>query len=383
MNRHIIPGAAVGVLFRGHEHVQGFGVTDTCQRVPVSRDTLFRIGSTSKTFTGTAAMRLADSGLLNLDEEVTRYVPGFRAPAGAQNVTVRQLLNHSAGWLGDDFHDTGRGWDALPKYVERIAGLPQLTPAGSMFAYNNAAIALAGEVVARIAGITYEYAVRDLLLHPLGLRHTFYFCDEIVGHSIAAPHVVVNGRAAVVPRGWQLPRSINAAGGLMSTAADQLRYARFHLGDGRGPDGTRLLSDAALTAMRSHPGPGGTMIVAVLGMFTGLANLPAPQRRLSAAELEPYLGRYTLQQVDFAGRLVDEAPATMTARDSGLQLASGAGTRASRTLLTFYDSPFGRDYVLVKNSDGTPTGTRANFIRDQSGRVCWFRLSGRLHRHQA
>ncbi|HCU95775.1 MAG TPA: penicillin-binding protein, partial [Actinobacteria bacterium] len=61
MAKHVIPGAAVGVFYRGHEHVRGFGVTDTRYPVPVDGDTLFRIGSTSKTFTGTAAMRLVDS----------------------------------------------------------------------------------------------------------------------------------------------------------------------------------------------------------------------------------------------------------------------------------------------------------------------------------
>ena len=446
MAKHVIPGAAVGVFYRGHEHVRGFGVTDTRYPVPVDGDTLFRIGSTSKTFTGTAAMRLVDSGRLNLDAGVRQSLPGFQAPPGAQDVTVRQLLNHSAGWLGDDFYDTGRGWDALPKYIARMAGLPQLTPVGSVFAYNNAAITLAGEVAGQIAGATYEYAIRDLLLRPLGLSHTFYFSDEIIGYNVAAPHVVADGRAIVVPRVWQLPRSINAAGGLMSSAADQLRYARFHLGDGRAPDGTRLLSRAALEAMRSHPGPGGTMIVELTGMgvtwmlrpsaqgirivqhggrwtgevsgflmvpeqefamtlltncesgsslvnelfaddgalrlFTGLTNLPAPERRLSRAELASYEGRYTLQQVDFAGRLVDEAPGTMTAHDGGLLLTSGEGATAARTILTFYDSPLGRDFVLVKDRDGTPRGTRADFIRDRAGQVRWLRLGGRLHRRR-
>jgi CubicO group peptidase (beta-lactamase class C family) len=447
MGRHVIPGAAVGVYYRGHEHVRGFGVTDTRHPVPVDGSTLFRIGSTSKTFTGTAVMRLVESGRLDLDREVASYLPRFRAPSGAQGVTVRQLLDHSAGWLGDDYYDTGRGWDALPKYVARMAGLPQLTPVGSVFSYNNAAITLAGQVVGQIAGATYEYAMRDLLLRPLGLGHTCYFSDEIIGHSVAASHFIEHGSAVAVPTAWQVPRSINAAGGLMSSAADQLRYARFHLGDGRAPDGTRLLSKAALEAMRSHPGPGGTMIVELTGMgvswmlrptaqgirivqhgghwpgqvsgfllvpgqgfaltlltncesgsalvnelfaddgalrlFTGLSNLPAPQRQLSRADLAPYEGRYLMQQVDFAGRLVDGAPEAITAHAGGLLLAAGEGAAAGHAVLTFYDSPFGGDYVLVKNADGTPRGTRANFIRDQAGQVRWLRLGGRLHRRMS
>ena len=443
MDRYAVPGAAVAVLYRGHEHVRGFGVTDVRYRVPVDGDTLFRVASTSKTFTGTAAMQLADAGRLDLSREVRHYLPDFRAPAGAETVTVRQLLNHSAGWLGDDLYDTGRGVSALPLYVARMATLPQLTPVGQVFSYNDAALALAGRVVEQVAGQPYEYAVRDLLLRPLGMRHSFFFSDEIIGYNVAASHATVKDRPVVLPPLWHLPRSINAAGGLICSAADMLRWAEFHLGDGRAPDGRRLLSQASLEAMRSHPGPGGTLIVELTGMgvtwmlrptaqgvrvvqagghwpgqvsgflmvpqrhfalalltnseaaiplfdeffaadwalrlFTGLSNLPAPERHLDAAELARYEGRYTTQMVDSRGRLVSEPVQTMTAHHGGLRLAGGGPA----TLLTFYRSHLGPDYVLVKNADGTLTGRRANFVRDQAGQVRWLRLNGRLHQRHA
>lgn len=443
MDKYQIPGAAVAVLYRGHQHVRGFGITNVRHPVPVDGDTLFQIGSTTKTFTGTAAMRLVDSGLLKLDAQVQRYLPSFRAPAGAQAVTVRQLLNHSAGWLGDDYYNTGRGADALPQYAAAMHELPQLTSPGTVFAYNNAAICLAGQVVAQTAGKTYEFAAADLLLRPLGLRHTFFFADEIIGYNIAAPHLIVNGKPDMTASAWPLPRSINAAGSLVSTAHDQLTWAKFHLGDGRAPDGTRLLSQASLAAMRTHPGPGGTLMVELTGMgvtwmlrptaqgvrivqhggdtnaehsgflfvpeqefamtvltncssgrkllselfvddwairlFTGLTNLPAPERTLSAAELAPYEGRYTSQVFDSAGQLVDKPPLTMRAAGGGLRVSDPQG---QINFLTFYTSPYGPDYVLVKDARGEPTGARANFVRDQAGRIAWMRLGGRLSRHQ-
>jgi CubicO group peptidase (beta-lactamase class C family) len=442
MDRYAVPGAAVGVWYRGHQHLRGFGVADLRRRAPVEPDTVFRVGSTTKTFTGTAVMRLAQAGRLDLDAEVRRCLPGFRPPAGAEAVTVRQLLNHTAGWLGDDFHDTGRGWDALPRYLAGLRGLPQLTPPGTVFAYNNAAFAVAGKLIERACGSTYETAVRDLLLRPLGLRHSFFFSDEIIGQHVAAPHAPVQGKPVLLPGLWRVPRSINAAGGLMSSAADQVRWARFHLGDGRAADGTPVLPAAALTAMRSDPGPGGTLVTELTGMgvswmirptaqgsqvlqhgghwpgqvsglllvpehdfaltlltnaesgsllvndlfahdwalrlFTGLANLPAAERRLGPAELAPYLGRYTLQQVDAAGRLASQPAVMVTARDGGLHLAAEAGPAL---LLTFYDSPSGPDFVLVKDAAGRPAGLRGDFLRDRGGRVRWLRLSGRLHRH--
>ena len=83
MARYAIPGAAVGVLWRGHSYLRGYGVTDLSNPQPVNADTLFRIASIGKTFTGTTAMRLVDQGRLVLDQRVDSYVDGFVAPAGA------------------------------------------------------------------------------------------------------------------------------------------------------------------------------------------------------------------------------------------------------------------------------------------------------------
>jgi CubicO group peptidase (beta-lactamase class C family) len=131
-----IPGAAVAVFHQGREYVKGYGVTNVAAPTPVDGNTLFRIGSTSKTLTGTTAMVLVDRGRLDLDRRVRHYLPGFRPPRGAGSVTVRQLLNHSAGWLGYDYHDTGRGDNALERYAHDMRRRPQLTPVGTVFSYN-------------------------------------------------------------------------------------------------------------------------------------------------------------------------------------------------------------------------------------------------------
>ena len=149
MARYGIPGVAVGVLAQGREYVQGYGVTNVDYPVAVDGDTLFRIGSTTKTFTGTTVMRLVEQGRLDLDAPVRTYLPDFQTadPAVASRVTLRQLLNHSAGWLGDYYEDTGPGDDARARYAAGMARLPQLTPPGEVFHYNNAAVALAGHVL--------------------------------------------------------------------------------------------------------------------------------------------------------------------------------------------------------------------------------------------
>ncbi|MBS1674314.1 MAG: beta-lactamase family protein, partial [Actinobacteria bacterium] len=267
MKKYAVPGVAVAVLHNGHEHVRGYGIASVDAPVPVDEKTLFRIGSTTKTFTGTAMMRLVDAGKVDLDQTVRTYVPEFTVadPDVAARVTVRHLLNHTAGWFGDDLQDFGRGDDAIARYVASMAGLRQLTPLGSTFFYNNAAVVLAGLVVAKVHGTSFEQAMRELVLDPLGLNQTRFFTDDLVGHTFSGAHNVVDGKAVLDPSFWYVPRSLDPTGALISSARDQLSYLRFHLGDGTGPDGGVILSPGSFEAMHSHPGPGGTIFIEIDG----------------------------------------------------------------------------------------------------------------------
>jgi CubicO group peptidase (beta-lactamase class C family) len=440
MAKYQIPGVAVGVFHRGVEYVKGYGVTNLDYPVPVDGDTVFRIGSTTKTFTGTVLMRLVDQGRVALDAPVRTYLPDFRTsdPSVAPRVTVRHLLNHTAGWLGDYFEDTGPGDDAAARYAAGMARLPQLTAPGTVFAYNNAALQLAGRVVEAVTGTSFEAATRALLIDPLGLAHSRFFADEIIGFNVAASHTFDEGGKVVVePQLFRLWRSLHAAGGLISSARDQLRYARFHLGDGTVPGGsTRLLRRQSLLAMRSNPGPGGTLFVELDGVgvtwmlrptaegvrvvqhggnwpgqhsgflmvpergfaitlltngdggpalvdelftddwalrrFAGVRNLPAVPRKLSRGELAPYEGRYTQQSIGAAGE-VGSIEFDLVADDGQLLLTVG-GEPGAR--VAFYKP----DYVLVLGPDGTPTSGRANFVRGADGTVAWLRSGGRLAR---
>ncbi|MFO1073246.1 MAG: serine hydrolase domain-containing protein [Geminicoccaceae bacterium] len=193
MQELAIPGVAVAIVHRGQEHVRSYGVADVRTGRPVTARTNFRIASNSKTFTGTAAMRLVDEGRLDLDLPVRRYVTDFRPPAGAEGVTVRQVLNHSAGWLGYDYHDTGSDDQALARYVRDVRRLPQLTPVGRTFSYSNAALSVAGRVVETVTGTPFEAAVHRLVLAPLGMTGSGYDTRRVADQ--ATPHAVVDGRA--------------------------------------------------------------------------------------------------------------------------------------------------------------------------------------------
>src|SRR5215469_18593583 len=124
---HHVPDAAVGIFCDGVEHYAYYGVTSVENPLAVGPSSLFKIGSTTKTYTATAIMALAEAGEVGLDDPVRGYVPELRLKdeAAARAVTVVQLLNHSAGWNGDYFEDTGDGEDAVAKYVAKMAQLEQ------------------------------------------------------------------------------------------------------------------------------------------------------------------------------------------------------------------------------------------------------------------
>lgn len=250
--RLAVPGVAVGVLIDGAEHYAVHGVTSVENPLPVDTGTLFQFGSTGKTYTATAIMILVERGLVDLDAPVRRYVPEFtlRDEETARKVTVLQLLNHTAGWAGDLMDNTGSGDDALAKYVEKMAGLEQVTPLGSTVSYNNASLSLAGRIIEKVTGSTFEQAVKELVFEPLGLSHSFFAESDVMTRRFVVGHNQHPDGHVTVARPWALARGSRPAGGITSDIRDLITWARFSLGDGRAGDGTRLLSDDLLRSMQ-------------------------------------------------------------------------------------------------------------------------------------
>lgn len=250
--RLAVPGVAVGVYHNGQEQYAFHGVTSVENPLPVDDQTLFQFGSTGKTFTATAMMRLVEQGRVDLDAPVRTYVPELRLKDEevARRVTILQLFNHTAGWEGDLMEDTGTGDDAIARYVERMATVEQAMPLGAHVSYNNASLSLAGRVIEKVTGQTFEAAMKELIFQPLGLEHCFFFPTDIMTRRFAAGHNQHPDGSIAVARPWALPRASNPAGGISSNAGDQIAWARFHLGDGRAADGTRVLSEALLKRMQ-------------------------------------------------------------------------------------------------------------------------------------
>jgi len=252
MERYYVPGVAIGMLRADDVEVAAFGVTSVENPLPIDGDTLFQIASVTKTMTATVVMRLVERGVLDLDAPVRRYVPAFRLrdAAAQERATVRHLVTHTGGWLGDCFADFGNGDDALERYVTAMAELEQITPLGEIWHYSNSSFALLGRLIEVATGKTYEDATRELLFVPLGMTRSCFSAGEAITRRVAIGHVIVDEKPTVA-RPWAFPRATTPVGGIVSTANDLMRYARFHLGDGTTPDGARLLSRESLELMRT------------------------------------------------------------------------------------------------------------------------------------
>lgn len=425
-----VPGVAVGVLRDGQTETAGFGVHNVEHPLPVDEKTLFRVASISKTFTATAVMRLVEQGKLDLDVPLRRYLPDLRLadPDATERVTLRHTLNHYGGWTGDVFDDFGRGDDALARYVAHMADVPQLTPLGTVWSYNNAGFALAGRAVEVAYGEPFERAVRELLLDPLGMERTFYFAEDMVTHQVAVGHTTLDDGAHVT-RPWTLPRAGNPMGGVVSCVVDLLAWARFQMGDGNGlltrasldhiqgplapagamadwigvgwqsldVGGTRVVQHGGswlnqLSTLRMVPVRGfavtvltngnrgaelhGAVSGAALREYLGVAPTHSPLLEMDEPALKPYVGRYDA--------VLDDVE--LSIRNGGLWLeqvrrADLLGARPQNPVPPPVRVAFCAEEKLVAQ-DPPFKGTQGDFLRDEQGRIVWFRWGGRIHRRR-
>src|SRR4051812_44014459 len=120
-------GASVAVLVGDDLVAAATGVANLRTGAPVRPETIFQIGSITKTFTATLVLQLVDGGLVTLDEPVRTYLPDLRLadPGALDRITIRHLLSHTSGMDGDVFDDFGRGDDCLTKFVDAMADLAQ------------------------------------------------------------------------------------------------------------------------------------------------------------------------------------------------------------------------------------------------------------------
>ena len=251
MTRLKIPGAAIGILQDGETLSAGLGITHIEHPLEITADTLMQIGSVTKTFVGTATMMLVEEGKLELDTPIHEIMPDFALSdeETAKEVTMRHLLTHVGGWEGDYFDDFGDGDNALAQYIKAVQTMPQVTPLGKYWSYNNAAFSIAGRVIEVVSGQVFEDFIQERIFTPLGMDKSFFFERDVMLHRFAVGHHITPDGAQVASP-WPIARAANSAGRISSTVNDMLKYAQFHLSGGLASDGSRLLSEALVAEMQ-------------------------------------------------------------------------------------------------------------------------------------
>ncbi len=280
-----LPGVQVAVARRGHVVWQrAHGLADVARSVPVGDDTIYRVYSMTKPLTSVAIMMLYEEGRFQLDDPITRFLPCFRDmrvyTSGMQNkwdsvpaerdITFRDLLTHTAGLTYGFMQSTNvdamyreRGVDfqtsdlTLGEVVETAASLPLLSQPGAEWNYSIATDVL-GHLVAVISGQPFAEFLRERVLRPLGMTDTDFFVPpEKIARFAANYTPGRDGSLTLVDdpqasRNFAAPRKIaSGGGGLVSTAADYMRFCAFMLGKGE-LDGVRLLGRKTVELMTTN-----------------------------------------------------------------------------------------------------------------------------------
>ena len=255
VSEHQVPGAGVAVLAGGRIVTGAGGVTSLATGVDVDTETVFQIGSITKIWTTTLVLQLVDDGLLDIDAPLLDYLPELVIGdmEAAKAITPRHLLTHTAGFEGDIFTDTGRGEDAVEKYVATLTDLPQLFAPGETFSYNNTAFVLLGRLVEVLRGKPYDEVLVERIAQPLGLERVSPSPYEAIRHRAATGHVGGENDEMVPASSWALARSNAPAGSMLAmTPTDLLGFVRMHLDGGAAADGTQVLSPESVQAMQTR-----------------------------------------------------------------------------------------------------------------------------------
>lgn len=252
-----VPGVVVGVLCGDETEVFAHGVTNIDEPQPVTGDTVFQIGSNTKLYTATLVMQLVEAGLVDLDTSIVSYIPTFRlADAGAEAVTVRHLLTHTAGIDGDHRGPADLGFqdDMIEVYVDSLQDVHLLHPPGQKWSYCNAGFVLLGRLVEVIRGMPYHAALKRHITDPIGAPSTCMLPDDVAALPAAMGHLPGPdpGEIVVAPVYTTAPACAPAGSVPVATASDVLRFISAHLASGTTGDGGRILSAGTVAQMQTR-----------------------------------------------------------------------------------------------------------------------------------
>lgn len=236
-----VPGAVLAIAGPDDVTVETFGTTGRDDE-PMQEQTPFLIGSVTKSFTAVAAQQLVERGVLDLDAPVSDYLPWFSVePADwTPDVTVRMLLNQTSG-IPTDAGGGGLRYledESVAEVARELEGVPLSAEPGARFEYANGNYVLLGGLVEEVSGLPFGEYLRERILGPLAMAHTFTSLRPAQAAGMSEGHRYWFGLTA---SHTTYSDGLLPAGGLISTGPDMARYAQMLL-NGGSLDGERILS---------------------------------------------------------------------------------------------------------------------------------------------
>jgi CubicO group peptidase (beta-lactamase class C family) len=248
-----IPGLALAIV---HEHkliyANGFGVTSVEDGgLPVTPDTLFRVGSITKPLTGTAIMRLVEAGKLDLDTPIKAYIDWLRLsdPEATEQVTLRMLLSHTSGLPSDGQPFGKRDPQELERFIrEQMPEYSFVAPYNTVLSYSNPGIILAGYIAEFVSGKPYTQLMQELVFEPLQMQRTTFDPTVAMTYPLAQSHDLDNDGTLHVQHHYADNVAHYPAGFAISTVKDLANFAIMHMQQGTF-QGQRILTPASVREM--------------------------------------------------------------------------------------------------------------------------------------
>ena len=247
-----VPGLAIAVIKDDKVvYARGFGYKDVETKLPVTPDTIFAIGSSSKAFTVFALGKLVDEGKVEWDKPVRNYIPWFRLydQSAGERLTVRDLVMHDSGLPRHDLV-----WYNNQKVTreELVRRLPYLQPSADLrekWQYNNLMYLTAGYLVEQLTGKRWEDAVRSLVFEPLGMkRANFSVLESQKDADFSFPYVTDDKGIKKIP--FRDITIIGPAGSINASVNEMARWAIVHLNNGKS-GGAQLINTATVADMHT------------------------------------------------------------------------------------------------------------------------------------
>ncbi len=249
-----VPGIAVGVVKDGQLiHAKGYGKRSLATAQPVNENTLFGIASNSKAFTTAAISMMVDEGKLTWDDKVRDYIPGFKMYDAyvTEEFTIRDLVTHRSGLglgAGDLMFFPDSNNFSKQDIIHNLRYLKPVSGFRTKFDYDNLLYIVAGEVIEKVSGMTWESFVENRMMRPIGMQSSAASFKGLRDVSnVADPHAPVDGIVKNIRRDWS--NNCNAAGGIYSNITDLSKWVMLLLNEGKYGNGQSLFSKDMLQEM--------------------------------------------------------------------------------------------------------------------------------------